>query len=81
MAQGLDINVWLNDMVYGSGPILMWNEKYSERWMWVEGCNKLNPSKGFWGFCWRGVCKALSCPLYVVHKIKGTKYISHMCDE
>ncbi len=31
MAQGLDINVWLNDMVYGSGPILMWNEEYSER--------------------------------------------------
>jgi hypothetical protein len=27
----LDINVWLNDMVNGSGPILMWNEEYSER--------------------------------------------------
>jgi len=31
MAQGLDINVWLNDMVNGSGPILMWNEEYNER--------------------------------------------------
>ncbi len=46
-----------------------------------EGYNKLNPFMGFWGFCWRWVCKALSCPLYVVHKIKGTKYTSDMCDD